>query len=159
MKKNTIFFGSDAIALPLLEFLIGGDYVELVGIVSQPDKPVGRGQNVVRTAISTFAERNGIPLLNPLVPDENTVSWMKSLGCDIVFVMAYGHILRANILGAPRLGIYNFHASILPKYRGASPIETAIACGETETGVSLMQIVEKMDAGDVADTEAVEIGE
>jgi methionyl-tRNA formyltransferase len=72
--------------------------------------------------------------------------------------MAYGHILGKNILEVPPLGIYNFHASMLPKYRGASPIETAIACGETETGVSLMRIVEEMDAGAVADVERVPIG-
>jgi methionyl-tRNA formyltransferase len=110
-----------------------------------------------QTAVSAFAERNGISLLKPQKPDENLAMQMRSMGCDIILVMAYGHILRKNILEVPLFGIYNFHASILPKYRGASPIEAAIANGESETGVSLMQIVEAMDAGAVADVESVPI--
>ncbi|MDR1413563.1 MAG: methionyl-tRNA formyltransferase [Puniceicoccales bacterium] len=158
MKKRVVFFGSDGISLPLLEFLLASDCVEMTAIISQPDKPSGRGQKLVATAVSKFARHSGIPLLTPVKPDEETANWIRFAGCDIILVMAYGHILRKNILQIPSLGIFNFHASLLPKYRGASPIETAIACGETETGVSLMEIVEEMDAGGVADAKEVPIG-
>jgi methionyl-tRNA formyltransferase len=157
MKTRIAFFGSHKISLPLLEFLLRSDIAQLSAIVSQPDRPSGRGLGIAQTEVSKFAERNSIPLLKPNVPDNATASWLKSIGCDLILVMAYGHILRENILAVPEKGIYNFHASILPKYRGASPIETAIACGETETGVSLMRVVEAMDAGEVADIGRVSI--
>lgn len=157
MKKKVVFFGSHEIALPLLDYLLSSDSVELSGIVSQRDKPTGRGNKVTPTVISEFAIKNGIPLLTPDKPDDSTIEWMRSLGCEIIFVMAYGHILKSDLLRFPKLGIFNFHASILPKYRGASPIESAIASGESVTGVSLMKIVEEMDAGDVVDVEKVTI--
>jgi methionyl-tRNA formyltransferase len=159
MKKNVIFFGSDAIALPLLEFLLRSDSVKLSGIVSKSGMPSGRGHRVDDTDVSKFAQAHGIQLLTPSKPDATTATWMRSVGCDMIFVMAYGHMLRSNVLEVPRLGIYNFHGSILPKYRGASPIEAAIACGETETGVTLMRVVEEMDAGPVADVEKITIAE
>jgi methionyl-tRNA formyltransferase len=157
MRKKIIFFGSHGISLPLLNFLYHSESVELAGIVSQVDKPAGRGQKLSPTKVSKFANGNGIPLLTPPKPDDATVSWIGSIGCDIILVMAYGHILRENILTIPPLGIYNFHASFLPKYRGAFSIETAIACGESETGVSLMEMVAEMDAGGVTDVERVPI--
>jgi methionyl-tRNA formyltransferase len=157
MKKKVVFFGSHSVALPLLRFLFANEFVELTGIISRPDRPAGRGQKLARPAVSEFADGNGIPLLNPQKPDGSTVAWIRDVGCDIILLVAYGHILRKNILEIPPLGIYNFHASILPKYRGPSPVETAIACGEKETGVSLMCIVEEMDAGDIADIEKVSI--
>jgi methionyl-tRNA formyltransferase len=98
-----------------------------------------------------------VPLLCPEKPDEGFTRQLESCGCDLILVMAYGHILREHILSLPPLGIYNFHASTLPKYRGASPVETAIACGESVTGVSLMEIVREMDAGDVLGIEKVPI--
>jgi methionyl-tRNA formyltransferase len=159
MKPRAVFFGSDGIALPLLEFLVGNGAVRLVGIVTQPDRPTGRGHRMAATVIASFAEARGIPMIKPEVLDDGVVAWLGEVGCDLIFVMAYGRLLRRNILDLPPAGIYNFHASILPQYRGASPIEAAIASGETETGVSLMRIVEAMDAGDVAAIERVPIGE
>jgi methionyl-tRNA formyltransferase len=99
-----------------------------------------------------------VPLLCPEKPDEGFTRQLESYGCDLILVMAYGHILREYVLSLPPLGIYNIHASILPKYRGASPVETAIACGESVTGVSLMEIVREMDAGNVLGIEKVPIG-
>jgi methionyl-tRNA formyltransferase len=157
MRKKVVFFGSHEMALPLLNFLHSSDIVALVAIVSQPARPSGRGQRVVETAVSEFAIANSIPLATPQKPDGDTVAWIKNIGCDLILVMAYGHILRRDILAVPPLGIYNFHASILPKYRGPSPIETAIACGEKETGVSLMAMVEEMDAGAVADVAKIAV--
>jgi methionyl-tRNA formyltransferase len=111
------------------------------------------------TAVSRWATERSIRLLRPNKPDKDLGEYLRELGCDLIFVMAYGHILHSHILDLPPLGIYNFHGSLLPKYRGASPVETAIACGEKITGISLMRIVPEMDAGDVLDMESVGIEE
>ena len=139
----------------MLEYLKNCPNVELSHIVSQPDRASGRRKILKPTAVSNWALAQNIPLLRPTKPDEHLA---KTLGtCDLILVMAYGHILRNYILSLPKFGIFNFHASILPKYRGASPVETALACGEQVTGISLMEIVPQMDAGDVIDTEIVQI--
>jgi methionyl-tRNA formyltransferase len=143
----------------MLECIKAHGLAELACVVSQPDRASGRGGHPKPTAISEWAVRNGIPLLCPEKPDEELPKRLGNFGCDLILVTAYGHILREYILDFPPLGIYNFHASILPKYRGASPVETAIACGESTTGVSLMEIVREMDAGDVLDVEMVQIAE
>lgn len=157
MATNVVFFGSHDIAIPLLDFMLHDDRINVVGIVSQPDKPKGRGQSVQKTIISQYANEHNIPLLTPVRPDAATIEWLRDLHCELIFVMAYGHILSNDILSFPKLGIYNLHASILPKYRGASPIETAISCGEKTTGISLMNIVAEMDAGNIIDTMEVSI--
>lgn len=151
MAANVVFFGSHDISIPLLDYMLHDDRINVVGIISQPDKPKGRGQNVQKTIISQYANEHNVPLLTPTHPNSATTEWMRDLNCELIFVMAYGHILSNDILAFPELGIYNLHASILPKYRGASPIETAIACGEKTTGISLMNIVSEMDAGNIID--------
>lgn len=157
MLRKIIFMGSHEVSIPLLAAIQGIKDIEISGVVSQPDKPVGRGGKMTPTKISDWALENNIPLLKPVKPDADTSTWMLQQGCDLILVMAYGHILRKNILELAPCGIYNFHASILPKYRGASPIESAILNGETETGVTLMEIVPEMDAGDIVDTEKITI--
>ncbi|MDR0595629.1 MAG: methionyl-tRNA formyltransferase [Puniceicoccales bacterium] len=157
MKPRVVFFGSHGVAIPILECLLSHGQVQLTSVVSQPDRESGRGRQRKQTAISQWATENKVPLLCPEKPDEEFTHQLESCGCDLILVMAYGHILREHVLSLPPMGIYNFHASILPKYRGASPVETAIACGESVTGVSLMEIVREMDAGDVLDTEKVPI--
>lgn len=154
---RVIFFGSHKVALPLLQKILEEDRVQLSGIVTQPDRPVGRGRQCTPTVIADFGEAHGIPVLKPERPDESVVKWMQERQGNVILVMAYGHILRDYILNFPEKGIWNLHGSILPKYRGASPVETAVAMGEKMTGVSLMQVVPAMDAGAVADTEIVAI--
>lgn len=157
---NIVFLGSDAIALPLLDWLAGeGASVGRVSAVfTQPDRPVGRGQKVTANAIKTWALARGIPVYQPEKLTEDTRLQLAALAPDVALIMAYGHILRQAFIDTPRLGTLNLHTSLLPKYRGASPIQTAVACGERETGVSLMRIVQKLDAGPVADAERVAIG-
>jgi methionyl-tRNA formyltransferase len=155
---RVVFLGSDPIALPLLEALVApGTGVEIVGVFTQPDRPVGRGQQVKANAIKEWARARGLPVRQPerLTPDvrEELAGWRP----DVSLVMAYGHILKDDFIATPRLGTLNLHTSILPKYRGASPIQTAIAQGERETGVSLMRIVRALDAGPVAAVERVAI--
>ena len=144
------FFGSDAIAIPALEYLHWAEGIELAGIVSQPDKPAGRGRHLHANAVSAWAHRMGLPLLQPDKPGDEEIVWLRTQHIDLVLVMAYGHLLKKDLLETPLRGMWNLHASLLPKYRGASPVETALACGETVTGVTLMRMAQKMDAGAIA---------
>ena len=159
-RLRIVFLGSDAIALPLLEWLVGAGArtVEIVAVFTQPDRAVGRGQKVVPNAIKSWALERGLPVHQPEKITPEVLGQFAALKPDVGLVMAYGHILRDDFIGTPRLGTLNLHTSLLPKYRGASPIQTAIANGETETGVSLMRIVRELDAGPVADGERVVIG-
>ncbi len=154
-----VFLGSDAIAVPLLEWLVGeGSAVAtVVAAFTQPDRPVGRGQKITPNAIKTWALERGLPVLQPEKLTDEVRGQLSAFGADVALVMAYGHILRDAFIDTPRLGTLNLHTSLLPKYRGASPIQTAVANGERETGVSLMRIVRKLDAGPVADVECVAI--
>ncbi|QYY34717.1 methionyl-tRNA formyltransferase [Ruficoccus sp. ZRK36] len=153
------FMGSDAIAVPVLKYLAveAADKVAVAGVFSQPDRPKGRGKKLQPNPLAAAAQELGLPLLQPEKPGAAEAEWLEAQGVELVLVMAYGHILRKRLLAAPALGYVNFHASLLPKYRGASPVESAVASGEAETGVSLMRIVPKMDAGPVLDMEAVTI--
>jgi methionyl-tRNA formyltransferase len=153
------FMGSDAIAVPLLDWLAGegGALVQVIAVYTQPDRAVGRGQKVQANAIKTWALERGLPVFQPEKLTEETRAELASLNADVALVMAYGHILKDAFIATPRLGTLNLHASILPKYRGASPIQTAVANSESETGVSLMRIVRKLDAGPVADVERVSV--
>jgi methionyl-tRNA formyltransferase len=154
-----VFMGSDAIAVPLLDWLAGegSALVQVIAVYTQPDRAVGRGQKVQANAIKTWALAKGLPVFQPEKVNEETRVELAGLNADVSLVMAYGHILRDAFIATPRLWTLNLHASILPKYRGASPIQTAVANGERETGVSLMRIVRKLDAGPVADVERVSI--
>jgi methionyl-tRNA formyltransferase len=157
---RTVFMGSDAIALPLLNWLVdeAPHTVTLAAVYTQPDRAVGRGQKVQPNAIKLWALERGLPVHQPekLTPED--LAQLKSYQPDVTLIMAYGHILRQDFIAAPRLGTLNLHTSLLPKYRGASPIQTAIAAGERETGVTLMRIVPALDAGPIADVERVGIG-
>lgn len=154
-----VFLGSDPIALPLLNWLSGdgSGVATVVAVFTQPDRPVGRGQKITANEIKTWALARGLPVHQPEKLTEDVRAQLADLGPDVALVMAYGHILRDDFIGTPRLGTLNLHTSLLPKYRGASPIQTAVAKGERETGVSLMRIVRKLDAGPVADVERVPI--
>jgi methionyl-tRNA formyltransferase len=157
-KLRVVFLGSDPIALPLLEWLAEPDSpAEIVALLTQPDRPAGRGQRVTPNGIKEWALARGLKVLQPVKLTGEFRQEYAGLGAELALVMAYGHILRDDFIAVPRMGTINFHASLLPKLRGASPIQTAVASGETETGVSLMRIVRKLDAGPVADVEAVRI--
>ena len=151
------FFGSDAIAVPALDYLHWAEGVELAGVISQPNRPAGRGRHLHANAVAAWASAKGVPLLQPEKPGPEEAAWLRAQNVDLVLVMAYGHILRRELLDTPPRGMWNLHASLLPKYRGASPVESALAAGEKETAVTLMRVVAKMDAGPVADAECVPI--
>ena len=157
---NIAFMASDAVALPSLELLKNDRTHKLSCVVSNPDKPKGRGGKTSPNAVSQWALENAVELLRPQKrPSKPEIDSFLSMGIDCIVVMAYGHILGEDILHFPKYGCLNLHASILPKYRGASPIETALALGEKTTGVSLMRIEPKMDTGAVCAQRLVEISE
>lgn len=152
-----VYFGSDAICLPGLRYLheSAGSVCEVAAVVSQPDRRQGRGKKLQQNPVAAYASESGIPLMQPEKPDADLAEWMRSESIAVAYVMAYGHFLPKAVREAPAFGMLNFHGSLLPRFRGASPVETAIALGEKETGVCLMQVVKEMDAGAVADRERV----
>jgi methionyl-tRNA formyltransferase len=154
-----VFLGSDPIALPLLDGLgREGSPGKIVAVFTQPDRPAGRGQKVGANPIKAWAEARRLPVFQPEKLGAGEQAQLAALGADLALVMAYGHILRDDFIGTPVHGTLNLHTSLLPKYRGASPIQTAIAAGERTTGVTLMRIVRRLDAGPIADFESVPIG-
>lgn len=154
-----VFLGSDSIALPLLDWLAaeGGAVARVVAVFTQPDRAVGRGQKVQPNAIKAWGLARGLPVFQPEKLTDDVRLQLGALGADVGLVMAYGHILRDEFIQTPRLGMLNLHTSVLPKYRGASPIQSAIASGARETGVTLMRIVRQLDAGPIADVERVPV--
>jgi len=153
-----IFFGSPASALPTLEKLLeAGHKIELV--ITQPDKPSGRGKAPASSPVKEFAVKQKIPVLQPVKirQDESALETIKKINPDINVVVAYGQIIPASIIYLPRFRSLNVHFSLLPKYRGAAPVQWAILRGEEKTGVTIFELNEKMDEGDVLTKEEVAI--
>jgi methionyl-tRNA formyltransferase len=142
-----VFMGTPEFAVPSLEALLRSDD-QVVGVVSQPDRPKGRGQQLVAPPVKLVAERAGIPVLQPLkIRTPEFLQALSSWQPDLIAVAAYGRILHTPILRLPPLGCVNVHGSLLPKYRGAAPVQWAIINGETETGITTMLMDEGMDTG------------
>jgi methionyl-tRNA formyltransferase len=155
-----VFFGTPSFAVASLEALVNSRFT-VAGAVTQPDKPQGRSRSVlVPPPVKVAAQTHGIPVLQPVRPvgDVFTTS-LRRLEPDLGVVVAYGHILRPEILTLPPRGMINVHASLLPRYRGAAPVQHAILRGETETGVSIMQMEEGLDSGPVLHRVPTAIGE
>jgi methionyl-tRNA formyltransferase len=152
-----VFMGTPEFAVPSLEALLrSGD--EVVGVVTQPDRPKGRGYQLVPPPVKLVAERAGIPVLQPL--KIRTPEFLQALSAwqpDLIAVAAYGRILHTPILRLPRMGCVNVHGSLLPKYRGAAPVQWAVINGETETGITTMLMDEGMDTGPMLLQEKLEI--
>ncbi len=157
-RARSIFFGTPEIAVPSLEAL--ASITEVVRVVSQPDRASGRGHRLTETPVHGAARRLGLPLMQPAkvrVPE--FAAELRALEADVAIVIAYGRILPLAVLEAPRLGCLNLHASLLPRWRGAAPIQWAILSGDRETGVCLMQMDEGLDTGDVLARVTRPIGE
>ena len=155
--KRIAFMGSDAIALPALRFLKEDGRAELAGVFTQPDRPAGRGKRLQLNPVKEWSLANGIECLAPEKPGKAEAVWLQKLEVSLVIVMAYGHLLKPSLLEAVGGRVFNLHTSLLPAYRGASPVETCLAEDEKISGVSLMRIVAKMDAGPLLDHETVDI--
>lgn len=142
-----VFFGTPAFAVPSLEALIGSRH-RVVAVVSQPDRPKGRGHQLQPTATKAVAQRHALPVLQPhKIRDEAFLQQMRDLNTDLGVVVAFGRILPDALLAIPRLGMINVHASVLPRYRGAAPIQRAVLAGDAETGVTIMRVETELDAG------------
>jgi len=142
--------GSAEFACPALELLLKSGSDEIVGVVSQPERPSGRHQKNKKCPVDEFSSAGSLPVLTPEnINTPESVESLRALKPDLIVVVAYGQILKANILELAPKGCINLHGSLLPKYRGAAPIQWAIANGERETGVTTMFVNERMDAGDI----------
>ncbi|MDI7816832.1 methionyl-tRNA formyltransferase [Clostridioides difficile] len=144
-----VFMGTPDIAVPCLQKIIDEKY-DILGVVTQPDKPKGRGKKLGMSPVKELAIENNIPVYQPIkARDEEFIDTMKSLNPDVVVVVAFGQILPREILEIPKLGCINVHVSLLPKYRGAAPINWVIINGEEKTGVTTMYMDEGLDTGDM----------
>ena len=143
-----LFIGTGDIGLPSLEWLLGTTKHEVVGVITQPDKPVGRKQVLTPPQIKVRALAAGITVLQP-PKIRHAVEELKAFNADVFIVVAYGQILSRAVLDVPPLGCLNVHTSLLPRHRGAAPIQAAIRDGDTETGVTIMFMDEGLDTGDI----------
>ena len=157
-RYRVVFFGTPDFAVPSLRALLAGPD-EVIVVVCQPDRPAGRGQQLRPPPVKTLAQSRAMPVLQPLkLRSEDFATALRAWSPDLGVVAAYGRILPSAILELPRLGCINVHASLLPKYRGAAPIQWAILRGETATGVTIMQMNERMDEGDILLQREIPIG-
>ena len=146
---RVLFWGTPEFAAPALRALIGEGF-EVVGVVTQPDKPQGREREIIPSPVKQIAADEEIPIFQPKnARDPELLEALRVINPDISVVVAYGHILPQAIIDLPRMGTLNIHASLLPELRGAGPIQAAIRQGLTETGVSLMRVIPALDAGPV----------
>ncbi|MFA6240116.1 MAG: methionyl-tRNA formyltransferase [Candidatus Hydrogenedentales bacterium] len=153
---RTVFFGTPQLAVPSLAALARRH--EVVAVVCQPDRPQGRSGKPVAPPVKAWAVENGIPVVQPVkLNDGEFEAWLRAQRPDICVLAAYGRLLKQPILDVPAHGFLNMHPSLLPLYRGPSPIQTAILNGDTETGVTIMRITLDMDSGDVLTQERVPI--
>lgn len=154
-----VFMGTPDYAAVTLQKLID-ENIEIAAVFAQPDKPVGRKRILTPPPVKVCAEENGIRVYQPeSFRDGKAAEILREIAPDIIVVVAYGKLLPKEVLDIPRLGCVNGHASLLPKYRGASPIQWCIVCGEKVTGVTTMYMNEGMDTGDILETVEVTIGE
>ncbi len=154
---NIVFFGSDNFAATHLTALLSSRH-RLLGCVTQPDRPRGRGMKISISPVKEVAAAAGIKLLQPDdLSNDSIFTMLKEMGADLFIVVAYGKILPKKILDIPHICSINVHASLLPKYRGAAPINWAIINGEKKTGISIIKMNEQMDAGDILCQKEIDI--
>lgn len=148
-----VFAGTGEIGAPTLAWLLASGEalgIEVVGVLTQPDKPVGRHQRIEASAIKALALTHGLPVQQPLkIRDADAVAALGALHPDVLLVMAYGQILPRPVLDLPSLACLNLHASLLPRHRGAAPIQAAIEAGDRYSGITVMYMAEGLDTGDV----------
>jgi methionyl-tRNA formyltransferase len=158
MSLRVVFMGTPAFAVPTLSEILGAGH-EVVAVYAQPPRPAGRGMEARKSPVQAFAEASGLPVLTPAGlkgPAEQQT--FAAVDADVAVVVAYGLILPPPILSAPRHGCLNLHASALPRWRGAAPMQRAIMAGDTETAVMVMRMDEGLDTGPVCLAERVAIG-
>lgn len=153
-----VFFGTPEFAIPSLEQLLARSH-EIALVVAQPDRPAGRGMRVQSPPTVELARERNLPVSQPAsVRKEEFLESIRALQPELAVVIAYGKLLPASLLGIPKHGFLNVHASLLPRYRGAAPIQRAIEAGERETGVTIMRVDEELDHGPILGIERIQIG-
>ena len=158
MMIRTLFMGTPDFAVPCLKMLNERNDIELVGVISQPDRQKGRGYKMLPPPVKEFALNEGIDVYQPeSVKDEDFRCLLKTLNPELIVVIAYGRILPSFVLEYPKYGCINVHASLLPKYRGAAPIQWSVINGETKTGVATMLMDEGLDTGDTLVVKEIDI--
>ncbi len=154
MAERIIFMGSPDFAVPILKGL--SEKFNVVSVITQPDKPAGRGRSLLLPPVKILAQTLGLPLLQPeKLRNPETVEIILKLKPDLIILAAYGKILRQEILDLPGFGCINVHASLLPRWRGASPVQAAIAAGDLQTGVTIMKMDAGMDTGPILAQESI----
>lgn len=154
-----VFMGTPDFSVPVLDSLVEAGH-EVVAVITQPDKPKGRGKEMQPTPVKAAAIEYNIPVYQPVkVRDEEFVKVLEGFKADAMVVVAFGQILTKNILDMPKYGCINVHASLLPKYRGAAPMQWSIIEGEAKTGVTIQQMDEGIDTGDILAIEEIELDE
>lgn len=158
---RVVFFGTPKIALKSLEYLYNSDKIDVVGVVTQPDKPAGRGHKISMSVIKQFALEHNLPVFQPksIRKEPEIQEALKALKPDFFVTFAFGQILSQEVLDIPKYETINLHASLLPKYRGANPIQRAIINGDKETGICTMITELGLDCGDVCLKEVIPISE
>lgn len=152
-----VFMGTGDIGVPTLQALLKSEH-EVVGVVTQPDKPVGRAQLVEPPPIKRAVAAREMPVLqSPRIKERQAIEEIRALRPDVIVVMAYGQILPRDVLEIPKIACLNLHASLLPRWRGAAPIQAAIAAGDRETGITMMYMDEGLDTGDSLLQRAIDI--
>ena len=155
---RVVFIGTGEIGLPVLRWLQASGEQELVGVVTQPDKPVGRTQRIEPPPIKAALAGSDLPVLQPKrIKSDEAIAAIKALAPEVIVVMAYGQILPKSVLEIPTKACLNLHASLLPKHRGAAPIQAAIVAGDHETGITVMYMDEGLDTGDMLLQKKIEI--
>jgi methionyl-tRNA formyltransferase len=160
MKKlRAIFLGTPDFSVPSLEILFHHPQIELIRVISMPDRPAGRGYDLKSPEVIEFAKNHKIPFFQTenINKELNFIEHLKNEKIDLFIVLAFAQFLGDEVLNIPTLGCFNIHTSLLPKYRGAAPIQYALLNGDTETGVSIQKMVKKMDAGDLVWNQSVAI--
>lgn len=153
-----VFFGTPRFAAEVLGYLLE-HHIDIVAVVTKPDRPQGRSLTPVSTPVKTIAQAHSIPVLQPeIVSASENTPVLAQFQADLFVVVAYGEIIKQHLLDMPKIACINLHASLLPKYRGAAPIQRCIINGEAETGVTIMHMVKKMDAGDIISMAKTAIG-
>lgn len=160
MKKFRVAFcGTPDFSVPTLDLLANHPHIDLVKVISMPDRPAGRGMDLKSPEVIEYAKAKKIPFFQTenINKDPEMMKELKSLDLDFVVVLAFAQFLGTDMLNMGKLGCFNIHTSVLPKYRGAAPIQYALMHGDTETGVSIQKMVKKMDAGDLVHFHTVAI--
>jgi methionyl-tRNA formyltransferase len=157
MPLRVLFFGTPAFAVPSLDAVVRSPH-EVAAVITQPDRPRGRGQRIVPEAVKVAALAHGIDVVQPVrLRDPALLAALRDRRPDLGVVAAYGRLLPAELLAVPRLGVLNVHASLLPRWRGAAPVHRAILAGDRVTGVTIMRVVLALDAGPMLDQARVDI--